>query len=80
MGNGRRRDRSRRNHEPCSSQVESAAGIFAHGIVRLRDAVRDSSGDSARSLRLIPDASEAGSHANISHAPGASAAHELAPA
>lgn len=76
MGRVRRRDRVCHD-PPCHlSSVNDVAGIFARGIMRLRDRIRDSSCVPTRPLRLKPDAGEADCHAPASPAPQASTGRE----
>lgn len=77
MGRVRRRDRACHDPPPLTNSHGEVAGIFARGIMRLRDNARDSSRASTGSLRLMPDAGEVDCHAQVPPA-GASAAHEPA--
>lgn len=78
--------RARRSDQACpdppchSSKVADVAGIFARGVMRLRDRGRGLSHDSTGALRLMTDAGEVDCHAQVSPAAGASTVHEPAAA
>ncbi|MBN2447612.1 MAG: hypothetical protein JXO22_12840 [Phycisphaerae bacterium] len=78
MGCVHRRDRVCHNPPQHTNSVAEVAGIFARGVMRLRDEARDLSRDSTRALRLIPDAGEADCHAEVPPASGASTGHQPA--
>lgn len=80
MGRVRRRDRVCLDPPQHTNSVAEVAGIFARGVMRLRDSARDSSCVPTRPLRLTPDAGAADCHAPASPASRASTEREPAAA